>query len=111
MAALDDVDSQALWRSVRASILAHEERFDEAVALAEAAVALVGSTDGVLKQAEARVVLAEVLIAAGRSADAERFAAEAVALYEGKGNEIAANRLRSALGEGELGRTREPAGL
>ncbi|HEV8248445.1 MAG TPA: adenylate/guanylate cyclase domain-containing protein, partial [Gaiellaceae bacterium] len=82
----DDVVSQALWRSVRASLLAYAGRFAEAVQHANAAVAVLRSTDGVLKQADTLVVLAEVLQAAGRPDESGAAAAEALGLYEAKGN-------------------------
>ena len=93
----DDVISQALWRSVRASLLAYAGRFPEALQHANAAVALLRATDGVLKQADALVVSSEVLGAAGRVEDAEGAALEALALYDAKGDVVASARLRDAL--------------
>src|SRR5919198_342839 len=69
VAADDDLISQALWRSVRASLLASGGRFEDAVEVANAAVGLLRATDGVLKQADALVVVAEVLMMAARVAE------------------------------------------
>src|SRR5215213_388632 len=99
VAAPDDVESQALWRSVRASLLAHEGQLAEAIELAEAAADLLEPTDGVLKQADARVVVAEVALAARRHEEAERAAEAALALYEAKGNEVAAELVRGVLAQ------------
>jgi class 3 adenylate cyclase/tetratricopeptide (TPR) repeat protein len=109
VAAADDVGSQALRRSVRASLLAYGGRFDEAVELANDAVDLLRPTDGVGKKADALVVVTEVLLAASRRDEAELAAAEAIALYAAKGNEVARDRVRSALAE--LSRPAAPAGI
>ena len=97
VAAADDVVSQALWRSVRANVLAHGERFDEAVALAREAVGLLRETDGLSGQADALLALAEVLGRAGDRGAAERVVREALALYERKGNAVAASAARAVL--------------
>jgi tetratricopeptide (TPR) repeat protein len=97
VAAADDIVSQALWRSVRANVLAHGERFDEAVALAREAVGLLRETDGLSGQADALLALAEVLGRAGDRGAAEQVVREALALYEQKGNEVAARAARAAL--------------
>jgi tetratricopeptide (TPR) repeat protein len=97
VAAADDVVSQALWRSVRANVLAHGERFDEAVALAREAVGLLRETDGLSAQADALLALAEVLGRAGDQGAAEQVVREALALYEQKGNAIAAAAARDVL--------------
>src|SRR5207237_2844771 len=45
LSAADDVLSQALWRQVRAKLLARAGRYEEAGLLAREAVSLVGQTD------------------------------------------------------------------
>jgi class 3 adenylate cyclase/tetratricopeptide (TPR) repeat protein len=97
LATADDVVSQALWRSVRARVLAHDERFDEAVVLADEAVELLATTDGLVKHADALLVLAGVLALAGRVEEAEDAGAEALALYERKGNAVSARAARDVL--------------
>ena len=100
VATADDVVSQAMWRSVRARVLARDARFEEAVALATEAVKLLGATDGIVKHGDALVALADVLDRAGRSAEAEQAVAQAIALYELKGNEVSARNARAALNGG-----------
>jgi class 3 adenylate cyclase/tetratricopeptide (TPR) repeat protein len=100
VAAEDDVGSQALWRSVRAKIVARDENLEEAVELAQEAVDLLRGTDRLLGQADALIVLADALGLAGRSAEAEDALANAVALYEQKGNTVLpkTNELRTLVG-------------
>ena len=86
----DDIGSQALWRSVRARIIARDERFDDAVDLALEAVTLLRRTDGLVGQADALIVLADALLAAGRPDEAEKARAEALELYGRKGSVVLA---------------------
>jgi tetratricopeptide (TPR) repeat protein len=97
LATADDVITQALWRSVRAQVLAQDDRYDEAIALAKEAVELLGATDGIVKQGDALIALAQVLELAGRNAEAKGAVVEALALYERKGNEVSARTARAAL--------------
>ena len=97
IAAADDVTSQALWRSVRARVLVQTAKFDEAVALATEAVQLLEQTDGVLRKADALIALGVVLAHAGRAHDARLAFADAVELYELKGNEIGVRDARERL--------------
>jgi tetratricopeptide (TPR) repeat protein len=99
LATADDVVSQALWRSVRARVLAQDARFAEAVVLADEAVDLLAATDALVKHADALLVLAGVLALAGRIEEAEDAGAEALALYDQKGNEVAARAARKALAQ------------
>jgi hypothetical protein len=61
---------------------------------------IVDATDYLLGRGEARVVLAEVLLAGGKTEDAARAAAEGVALLQAKGATVLAERGR-AMAEGE----------
>jgi class 3 adenylate cyclase/tetratricopeptide (TPR) repeat protein len=70
LAAEDDVEPQALWRSVRSKVLARGGEFDEALSLGREADALLASTDAVLVRAEALLDLGEVLRLAHRSDEA-----------------------------------------
>jgi ATP/maltotriose-dependent transcriptional regulator MalT len=89
----DDTESQALWRMVRAPILARAGRLDAAEALAQQAVDLVRQTESPMLQAEALADQAEVLRLAGRTeASREAFNA-ALALCEAKGNRVRAQQL------------------
>ena len=89
VAAEDDAQSQALWRSVRAKVLARRpDDAEHAVALAREAVEILRSTDAIVWQADALVDLAETLAAVGDEAEAERALAEAAALSELKGSSV-----------------------
>ena len=90
--AVDDVESQALWRMVRAPILARAGALQQAQELARSAVELVRGTEAPMLQADALAELAAVLRAADRPDEAQRAIAEAIALYESKGNRVAAQR-------------------
>ena len=83
----DDLVTQVVWRSARAVVLAHRGEHDGATALATEATALAADTDFVDLRASALVALAEVLGANGGAAGA---ADEAAAMYERKGNVVAA---------------------
>jgi ATP/maltotriose-dependent transcriptional regulator MalT len=96
----DDIVTQVIWRSVKAKILARENRREEAEPLARAAVALVAPTDLLSFHGDAMLDLAEVLRASGRSGDAERAVRSALSLYETKGNTPGAARARSLLSNG-----------
>jgi class 3 adenylate cyclase/tetratricopeptide (TPR) repeat protein len=82
----EDVESQALWRTVRAKVEARRGRHEEAAALAREAVALTRQTDGLVMQANALMDLAEVLVASGKQSEAAGAVDEALALYERKGD-------------------------
>jgi len=92
IAAADDVEAQALWRAVRAKVLAGRDRFEEAEQLAREAVRLIRTTDAPGWQADALLDLAEVLRRSARLDEARVVAVEAKGLYEEKGNVIAAAR-------------------
>ena len=84
LAAPDDVEAQALWRSLRARLLAAAGDPHAGEPLARDAVELTLTTDGITMQAGALLDLARVLFAAGRGEEAGRTAAEAMALYRRK---------------------------
>lgn len=93
--AADDLDSQALWRAVRAPIVAR--RGDHALAedLARTAVELVTRTEAPGLQADALAELAEVLKLAGKFDDARRANDQAIALYDAKGNIVLTARCQA----------------
>ncbi|NOX30196.1 MAG: AAA family ATPase, partial [Actinobacteria bacterium] len=74
--------------SVQAEVLAGRGRFDEAIVIAEEAVALGARTDILVDHANAVASLARVLSAAGQPERAVRAAAEAARLFEMKGATI-----------------------
>ena len=76
----DDVDTQPLWRCLRANILAPRGSLDEAEAYVRDALAFLEPTESVLLQYGAFVDLAHVLRLAGRDDEAETALGEARAL-------------------------------
>ncbi|WP_298830397.1 adenylate/guanylate cyclase domain-containing protein [uncultured Piscinibacter sp.] len=90
--AADDMESQALWRMVRAPILARAGELQQAEGLARSAVELARRTESPMLQADALAELAAVLALAGRLDEALGHRAEALSLYEAKGNRVMAQR-------------------
>ena len=90
--AADDVESQALWRSVRAPILAHAGDAAQAEELARDAVRMARATEAPCLQADALAALAEVLNLSSKISEARNAIDEAIALYTAKGNTVAAAR-------------------
>jgi tetratricopeptide (TPR) repeat protein len=88
----DDRVSQVLWRSARASILAHRGDLIEAEALASGAVELVDSAESPSAKADALVEFAAVLKIAGKLDEARAAMNEALRLYDLKENKIGAAR-------------------
>ena len=97
--AADDVDSQALWRSIRAPILARAGNLAEAESLARSAVELARQGDAPQLQADTMVELATVLALAGRLDEARQFIERAIAIYRAKGD-IASSRRVAAWAAG-----------
>ncbi|HZQ89597.1 MAG TPA: adenylate/guanylate cyclase domain-containing protein [Gaiellaceae bacterium] len=95
----DDVETQAVWRSVRAKVLARRGEGGEALALAEQAVALLRETDAPVMQADALLDLADVLAVAGRTEEAVAAAVEARLRYGLKGDLVGAARAEACLDE------------
>jgi class 3 adenylate cyclase/tetratricopeptide (TPR) repeat protein len=94
LAAEDDFASQAVWRMAKARVLAQRGEFEEALTLADEAVAINGRTDYLVWQGDSHEVRGLVLEAAGRGDDARAAYAEALIRYERKGNVVAADRIR-----------------
>jgi tetratricopeptide (TPR) repeat protein len=93
--AVDDVESQALWRSIRAPILARAGQLPEAESLARSAVALANTTDALTMQATRRASSPRYLWLAGESAESRRSIDAAIAIYEAKGDVVSASRIKS----------------
>jgi tetratricopeptide (TPR) repeat protein len=91
-AASDDVESQALWRSIRAPILARAGNLAEAESLARSAVELSQQTDSPQLQADTLSELASVLMLAGRLDEAREAIAKAISIYQAKGDIVSATR-------------------
>ena len=96
LGAADDLLTQVVSRGVRARILAGQGRIDEAEELAHEAVAISELTDFLNTQAGALLDAAEVCRVAGRFDESNAAAARALALYEQKGNRVAAHNVREA---------------
>ncbi|MDP9244285.1 MAG: AAA family ATPase [Chloroflexota bacterium] len=103
-AAPDDEAAQAGWRAAQARILARRGEFEEAERLARDAIAIADRSDQPNDRGDTRISLAEVQRLAQRPDEAIPTLAEAVALYEQKGNSVSAAKARALLGE--LGTTR-----
>jgi DNA-binding SARP family transcriptional activator len=96
----DDVHPRVRWRAVRAKTLVHRGALEQAERLAREAVALSADTDSVDHlQAGSRMDLAQVLILAGRPAEAVAPAREALELYGRKENTVMAAQARALLRE------------
>jgi len=96
-AAEDDVDAQVLWRGIRAPILARAGRTTEAEALARAAHEKARQTEMPSLHGFALTELASVLQVAGRFDEARAVMAEAMAVYEKKGDTVSAARAKRLL--------------
>ena len=97
IAGADDVWTQVIRRGVQAKLFARRGRCDEAEALAREAVALLDATDLLLQRADAMLDLAEVHRICARPEEADRQTRNGLALYELKGNDVAAARARARL--------------
>jgi predicted ATPase len=65
-----DIETQALWRSVRGRILSRRGEHDEAEAMIREALAVLEPTDFTMLQLDVQFDLGDVLVAAGRIAEA-----------------------------------------
>jgi predicted ATPase/class 3 adenylate cyclase len=97
LAADEDILSQALWRMVRAKVLAHRGTIAEAKRFARKAVELLQPTGDLVSQAEALMDLAEVLERAGEVEDAQRALADARRLFDRKGDLVSGRRAEARL--------------
>jgi class 3 adenylate cyclase/tetratricopeptide (TPR) repeat protein len=97
LAADDDTEPQALWRSVRGKLRALDGRDSEALSLAEQAVEIARETDAPVVQADALLDLAEVHTLGGRIDEAAEAAVEARLRYGLKGHVVGAARAEALL--------------
>jgi len=97
LAGADDVESQALWRGVRAKVRALAGDGDGARELAATAVALTRPTEAPTMLAEALMDEAEVLRLEGAADEAATRCREALDLFERKGDRSSAIRARMQL--------------
>jgi class 3 adenylate cyclase/tetratricopeptide (TPR) repeat protein len=97
MAIEDDLDAQALWRSVRAMLLARRGDVEDAVTLSLEAIDMRRRSDAIVFLADALADFSEVLRFTGREDEVRAVRNEALRLYERKGDVVSAGRLRSLL--------------
>ena len=90
--AADDIESQALWRSVRAPIIARAGNSALAEELARGALEMVRPTEAPALKADVLAELAAVLHLAGKASEARHVIDEAITLYTSKGNAVSAAR-------------------
>jgi tetratricopeptide (TPR) repeat protein len=90
--AADDVESLALWQSIRAPILARAGSLAEAESLARSAVELSLKSDAPQMQADSLSELAAVLMLAGRRDEARQAIEKAISIYQVKGDVVSAAR-------------------
>ena len=95
-----DREWQIKRTGIPARLLARRGELDEAEKLAREGLALAADSEFVVLHADVLLDLAEVLRLAGRADDASAAAAEAVSLYERKGNVASASRARGASSQG-----------
>lgn len=72
---------------------------DEALQLTLEAKEIIGRTDALVHRGDAALVLAQILAAAGRAADAVGEAAEALRLYASKGHLVLAGKAQELLAD------------
>lgn len=93
----ESVATQALWRAAAARVMASRNAIAEAERVAREALGLV-PTQMLNLRADLIALLAELLAASGDQNAAMPLTAEAIALYERKGNLVSAARARSLIG-------------
>jgi tetratricopeptide (TPR) repeat protein len=91
-ASADDIESQILWRCIRAPLAARMGSVEEAEALSAAALELAGKTEVPALQADALTELGCALYLRGRADEARRHFDEAITLYAAKGDVVSLAR-------------------
>ena len=97
LSADDDFASQAAWRMAQARVLSHRGEHDEALKLADEALATNEATDYLAWQAESDEVRGMVLTAAGRTDEAQEAYDRALERFERKGVVPAVERVRARI--------------
>jgi class 3 adenylate cyclase/tetratricopeptide (TPR) repeat protein len=92
-----EMDADATTLAVEARLAAHHGEPEEGVKLARRAVELAETSDGLEMRARVWLALAEVQRVAGHAGEADAAVAEALVLYEQRGNVAAAARLRAGI--------------
>jgi DNA-binding SARP family transcriptional activator len=89
----DDLNAALARGPVEAKVLARQRDVVSAERVARETLELASRTDALNRQAEARLALAEVLDLTGNDEDARAFIADALVLFERKGNLAAARQI------------------
>jgi tetratricopeptide (TPR) repeat protein len=105
-AVANDANTQIVWRCVRARVLARQGAFESAEALGREAARLAEKTDALDDRGNTLMDLADVLGVVGREDEAATTVAEALRLYERKGNVVSAAKAAALLAELTTTRTR-----
>ena len=92
-----DALSQMLWRTIRGKLLARRGDAEQAVKLAEEALAVAAGTSGARPSVNVYLEAAEIFNLLGRRPDAEALIEKAVNLYEETGDTLLARRARGKL--------------
>jgi class 3 adenylate cyclase/tetratricopeptide (TPR) repeat protein len=98
-ASADDIESQVLWRCIRAPLLARMGQLDEAREMAVQAVAMSRNTEAPALRADALEQSARVLHLCGRTSAAAQAIGEAIDLYGAKGDRVSLARARGVAEE------------
>ncbi|MEO8423222.1 MAG: adenylate/guanylate cyclase domain-containing protein [Actinomycetota bacterium] len=96
-AAPDDLTSQFLWRQFRSRLLSIEGKHEDAIAMAQRAVALTDQTEETESQGNSRLDLAHVYARAGKTAEAATAFREAQERFELKGIVVLVDDVRQRL--------------
>ena len=105
-AVANDANTQIVWRCVRARVLARQGAFDSAEAFGREAARLAEKTDALDDCGDTLMDLADVLRVVGREDQAATTVAEALRLYERKGNVVSAAKAAAILAECTATRSR-----
>jgi class 3 adenylate cyclase/tetratricopeptide (TPR) repeat protein len=97
LAGKDDISSQFLWRSVRGKILARRGDVETGLGLVREALDLIRRAEEPDSTASVYEDLAEVSLLAGDAGEARAALETALALFQAKGNVVAASRIRERL--------------
>jgi class 3 adenylate cyclase/tetratricopeptide (TPR) repeat protein len=88
----DDVETQAVWRQIKARLLAQDGDFAGSERVAQEALKVLRGIDAPNLQGDSLFTLGEILAAAGRWEEALAALREAADLYASKGNLVSADR-------------------
>jgi predicted ATPase/class 3 adenylate cyclase len=108
-AAADDLWSQVISRGTRAKVCAKRGAHEEAERHGREAVRLAEATDALDLHGNALVDLGDALALAGRTDEAVTCFADALRLYEQKGNVVSAERARARLADASVRASEGPA--